>query len=85
MKNKSNSEVIEEFREKFTRESPTPNYREMKHEYYLNSTEVEQFILYALNQQRKDLLREIKKIMEGHNFDIEFLAKFEEFLTKLEK
>lgn len=41
---------MKEFEEKFTQEGPLKTYREMRHEYYLNCTDIEAFIRRAMEE-----------------------------------
>jgi hypothetical protein len=44
---------MKEFEEKFTQEGPLKTYREMRHEYYLNCTDIEAFIRRAMEESYK--------------------------------
>ncbi|MFI0478955.1 MAG: hypothetical protein ACH349_07615, partial [Candidatus Rhabdochlamydia sp.] len=58
---------MKEFEEKFTQEGPLKTYREMRHEYYLNCTDIEAFIRRAMEEavaaereQNKPIIERIK-------------------------
>lgn len=52
-------DTIQQFKKKFTRKSPSPEYREMKHEYYLDCTSLEKFIRNALQEQERDIYQNV--------------------------